>query len=223
MALAGPVTLDFDQVYSGHASELQSGSVLRAIFENAGEGRVLLTLENLLANSSEHIKQMTFNLDPTLDAAKVRIEQISGGRQAKSMKAMANAFKAGPVKGFDIRLQWKGKKDRFDGGSGEVLQFAISGLASLQAESFLFMNEGHQGHHYHGYGVQYAAIHVGGIGQGDRSVWMGGRVAAVPLPSSLGLLGAGLIGVYMHRKRCLTRGIIVIVDSDLVEQSSKLS
>lgn len=191
-AIAGSVRFEFNQDFGDDDAPLGDGPWMIATFEDLGSDRVLLTIENLLASESEHVKQIDFNLNPVLDAEGLVIEQRDGGARAMRMRSIEDAFSAGSAHGFDIEIEWKnGKDDRFAGGTGEVVQFEFSGLSGLMAESFLFLNAGEK--------KFPAAAHTGGIGDDDDSAWI--APTGIPLPASVYLIGAGLILVPLVRRR----------------------
>jgi len=190
-AVGGTVRLEFNGSYGDGDAPLGDAPWLIATFEDLGADRVLLTIENLLSTESEHVKQIDFNLNPIFDVDNLVIEQRDGGTETKRMVAIEDAFNAGSAKGFDIELEWKnGKKRRFEGGSGEIVQFEFSGISGLVAESFLFLNAGNEdrGDEWKKF---FAAAHIGGIGDDDDSAWI--APTGIPLPASALLISAGLV------------------------------
>jgi len=200
-ATAGTVRLEFNQVYGDDDdAPLSDGPWIIATFDDLGSDRVLLTIENLLSSESEHVKQINFNLNPIFDAGDLVIEQRSGGAQAERARSIENAFDAGSAKEFDIEIEWKDEKhDRFEGGSGAVVEFELSGLSGLSAESFLFLNAGNEHDSDDEHEKKFfAAAHIGGFGDDDDSAWVAPE--SIPLPSSVYLIGAGLVLVPAVRR-----------------------
>ena len=86
------------------------------------------------------------------------------------------------------------------GGSNGVVEFDISGITGLTAESFAFTNS-------KGMGPFYGSAHIGGIGPGDDSSWLSaGRITMIPIPAPLLMTGVGLAVVPFMRRRIARLG-----------------
>ncbi len=145
-ASAGVVQLGFSTHYADGVAPDGSGPWLTATFTDVGPNAVRLNIVSYLADPAEHIKQINFNLDPALnggDPSSLSFAQTIGmGPSAASALALANAFNAGPAKAFDMEFAWDAH-ERYEGGlfSGAMeVEFLISGILGLTAESFLFRN-----------------------------------------------------------------------------------
>ncbi len=198
-AIAGPVRMAFDTIYAGDTIPNSDSPWLIATFEDTDNGNVLLTIENFLQDSTEHIKAMRFNLDPTLDASSLNVLQIEDGPMANRIAVDENGVGAGPAWGFDIRLKWGARGDHFSSDDlDRIVQFELSGIEGLNAESFAFMNQDRRPDAEHSY---YAAANIGNFGQPNYDIWV--RPTLIPLPLPALMAGLGLMAIPFFRRRMM--------------------
>jgi hypothetical protein len=203
------VTFNLNTEFSGGQAPAEAAPWVSAIFTDTGLNQVTLTLKNLDLSLSENIVEWDFNINPTLDGL------LSGGltfgaptpsspSTGLTITTGADAFKADGDGKYDIQLLFNpgmtgfGPANGF--GPGASLSFTITG-AGLSANSFDFLSSPAGGS-----GPFSTAAHVQnttGAGSGG-SGWIaptGGTTFSTPEPSSILLLGAGLVGLGMLLKR----------------------
>ena len=204
------VTFNLNTEFSGGQAPAEAAPWVSAIFTDTGMNQVTLKLTNLDLNLSENIDEWDFNIDPALDGL------LSGGGltfgaptpSSPSTGLMvltgADAFKADGDGLYDIRLVFSPGMSGFGPANGfapgSSLSFTITGVG-LSANSFDFLSSPSGGH-----GPFFTAAHVQnttGVGSGG-SGWIaptGVTTFSAPEPSSILLLGAGLVGLGMLLKR----------------------
>lgn len=190
-AHADTVTFNFNTTFGDPPTPPPNGSTpwLVATFTDTGTNTVRLVLENFLNLTSEHAKQVYFNLESSLSPDNLSWSQVSG-RDA-DIEASENAYKADGVGGFfDILFSWPNRNaDRFVGGDTVVVDFTMTGLS---ASSFNAQSVPGPG------GNLYVASHVGGLDNGD-STWLTSTI--IPVPKSALLAIVGLLGVFAMQRR----------------------
>lgn len=195
-ASAGVVELAFNTLYTEDGVE-PAGPIpwFTATFTDIGPNKVRLNIVSFFVSGSpEHIKQVNFNIDPSLNGG-----DLSGfaftqtvGPTAVSSQAIANTFNTGPAVQFDMEFTWA--PDQLFMDPDLEVEFILE-FSGLTAASFLFQNLGDlNGPHF------YATAHVGGTGDdGLGSAWVGAQL--IPLPQTWILLAFGLVLVPVLRRR----------------------
>jgi hypothetical protein len=148
-------------------------------------GAVDLTLETTNLTDHEFVFEWLFNLDPQLDAgALVFSAPLKTGEFADpTIDLGMDSFPGDGGGYFDIRVDFdnsNGPSTRF--GVGDAVEYTITGISTLTADSFDFLSAPHGGN-----GMHATAAHVGGIGPDDGdSGWI-----SVPEPATLIVLVLG--------------------------------
>jgi hypothetical protein len=186
-AQAAIVSFDYNIEFSGATPPAGATPWLRATFDDGGgSGSVTLKFESVNLVLTEFVRFSYFNLDPALNpndlifSAPVK----TGTFTDPTISTGVNAFQADGDGLYDIELTFANAPpaDRF--GVGDAVEYTITGIASLTANSFDFFSAPAGGN-----GPFPVAAHVQGIGSsGANSGW----VTHVPEPASLGLLFLGL-------------------------------
>lgn len=194
--VATVVSFDMTLAWDG-ASPGGATPWLNATFDDQGTaGDVILTITATNLTSTEKVKDWYFNLDPTLDPDLLSFSSPpskSGSGAAPwfddpVISKGSNGFKAGSDGWFDLLIEFAvanvNETQNFD--AGDSVEYTISGISSLTANSFDFMSSPGDSH-----GPYVTAAHVLGIGE-DDSGWV-----TIPEPATLCLFGLG--GLLLRR------------------------
>ena len=197
------VSFDLTIEFSGATPPDGAALWLNATFDDEGSaGSVILMLTTTPTattglTGTEFVSNWMFNLDPDLDPTALDFTLLSktGSFDDPDISTAVDDFKADGAGYFDIKIAFEtggGKdKDSKRFGVGDAVQYTITGIASLTADSFNFLCTSAD------HGPFPTAAHVQGIGDtGDDSGWV-----TVPEPATLSLLVLGGLGVLLHRRR----------------------
>lgn len=174
-------------------------------------GSVSLDLQANLQGESEFITKVLFNLDPALDGlltgspAELTITKSNAQAMAATANVGLDAFNGGTGGRYDIQLGFPSSNspgtDRFV--NGDLAQFVFEGT-DLTASDFAAL-DARNSDQREGY---LSLAHVQGIGDaGEGSGWIapsnnpGDDPPQVPVPGTLALLGAGLLGAGLQGRR----------------------
>jgi len=159
---------------------------------------------------NNYVSRWYFNLDPNLDP-----EQLDFSVSALYPKTaplptkishnptQPNDYKADGDGKFDIEFLFptSNNVDRFDGDESITYLITYDGTGDMWASSFYFLSETGGGE-----GIWYTAAHIQDLNDGDTckckngggSTWIG---SPVPVPSTMLLLGSGLVGLVGFRRK----------------------
>jgi hypothetical protein len=191
-APAASITFDSQFEYTGAQPPAGPRPWLRAVFDdNGGTGAVTLTLNGLNLVGDEFVNDWFFNLDPALDPADLNfaVQNTTGTFGTPNVFHRSNAFTTAGNTDFDIQIDFGNGQatDRF--GAGDSIQFLITGIPSMTANSFDFFSTPR------GLLPFLTAAHIEGIGPSAAgSGWV-----TVPEPTSLGVVA---LGAAMLVRRC---------------------
>lgn len=202
---AEALTFTLDQEFSGATAPVGTPPWLSATFTQSGANTVRLTMSDVNLTDNEFVTSWFFNLNPAKDPTQLSFAYVSG-IVADAIDTDEDDLQADGDGLFDIRFEFPTAPPagRFGAGGTSVYDLILTGL--LESD-FNFVSQVGGGN-----GVFHTAAHVQGIGIADESGWIGdtngdgdgggdGGPAPIPEPSTFLLLGAGLGGLAMWRKR----------------------
>ncbi|MDY7011056.1 MAG: PEP-CTERM sorting domain-containing protein [Planctomycetota bacterium] len=193
------VSFDLSVEFSGATPPAGAEPWLNATFDDEGSaGSVTLTLTTTPTpttglTGTESVSEWMFNLDPSLNPTELIFSSPTktGSFDNPVINTGVDAFKANGAGYFDIEFAFiigGGPSTRF--GAGDVIEYAITGIDSLTAESFNFLCTSAE------HGPFPTSAHVQSIGDEEDSGWV-----TVPEPATLSLLVLGGLGILKRRRR----------------------
>jgi hypothetical protein len=202
--MADILTLNAVTEISGGTSPVGTPPWLTATFNDHGTpGTVDLTLASPNLTDSEFVSEWDLNLAPSLNPSNLSfsITNRTGSFTDPSISKGIDEFKADGDGYTDISFGFAtggGASKRF--GVGDFLTVQITGISTLNAQSFNYQSYGGGGSvHY------YMVAHVQAIGPGSDSGWVAPTesIYVVPEPTSLLLLVLGISGLSILGRRRL--------------------
>ncbi|MBN1443933.1 MAG: hypothetical protein JXA90_14580 [Planctomycetes bacterium] len=192
---ADSVSFQLVEEFSG--AQQPEGYIIATFDDGGAPGSVTLTIDATNLVGTEFVKEMYFNLDPSLDPSALRFEMVGGSGQyaEPSYPTGSEAFRAGGAGYYDVVLGFREGPPQQRLGAGDVIQIEITGIECLTAGSFNFLSA--PGGSLSPFPV---AAHVGGVGpDGEGSGW----VTVVPEPGSflLAVVSMGGAGFFLGWRR----------------------
>lgn len=179
-----------------------SGSITATFTDVAGGVQLVMSASGL--SGSEFIGEWDFNADPSLDLSQLSIT-FDSGQAAQTVGKNTDSFKADGTGGsFDIQFAFataNNDPNRFTAGETSTYLFSYAGNGTFNANSFNFLSANSPGNNPD---ISVSAAHVQAIDADPTSGWVKGTVdpgAPVPEPSTILLLGSGVVGLTLLRRR----------------------
>lgn len=187
------ITYDYSVEYSGATPPAGAQPWLRATFDDENTtGSVKVKLEALNLVGTEFVRTWAFNLDPALNPAQLLFSAATktGSFNDPTIELNANTVNVAAGALMDVGFNFSpggGTNARFT--AGDVLEYTVTGIPTLNAFSFGFLSSGNAS--------LLTAAHVQGIGDdGANSGWV-----TVPEPASLGLAAVACLPLAARRRR----------------------
>lgn len=184
-ARAASITFNLDAIIDGSGLRSTASLGTLTLTDNGNYVDIVVKLEN----PSWKIQEMALNFDDSRFSNSSRFSLVH-----ESLKVNEDKVKQGGYKGnFDIDIPATGNIGQY-GYYSDTLKLLGGGNTILDVSDFAFKDTNN---------LIYASLHIGNYSNGS-SVWVGAssiaRPHAVPEPSTILLLGFGMLGIFFLRK-----------------------
>ena len=194
-------TYKFDTAFSGYVPPAGSTPWLTAKFADTGTNEVTLTLTASNLGGTEFVSNWFFNYNYQGPSTLAITQGEGTAPLAINPFATLGRYKADGTGGwFDLTFAFPTEgADRFTNGESAVFTITGTGLTAemFRAQSWDSKTGGERS-------VLYAAAHIQSIGSESAWVTTGTGTSNVPIPAAAWLLGSGLLGLVVIRKRRTT-------------------
>jgi hypothetical protein len=200
-ARAAHIAFDLSIEYSGGTPPEGASPWLRVeLDDGGGAGSVTMTMTATNLTGTEFVTDWRLNLDPALNPADLDFSTpTKTGTFADPVISTGTNFSMAPGDGlYDILVAFDNAPPGNRFGAGESVQYVITGIPTLTANSFAFLSAPQGGH-----GPFHTAAHVQGIGDdGEDSgqITNGQIIIVIPEPAGLTIAAIALAGLVSRRR-----------------------
>ncbi|HXF96524.1 MAG TPA: PEP-CTERM sorting domain-containing protein [Gemmatimonadales bacterium] len=198
-------TYTLTQEFSGSgAGNLSSTIAPTVTIQDNGSGTVTITMAAHFTTTSPFIDEIYMNFVPDTSVGSLSISQNSGPTATVSQST--DFFRPDGDGFFDILFDFPQSGNRFDNTDTAVFTITCSSCSPQIGESsFTVLSEAGPGNTSNDF--WHVAAHIQGLGASANQSGFygdgngGGGTTQVPAPTALVLLGAGLLGLNLLRRR----------------------